>query len=63
MDESGLAAAFYGTARIGKHGQIIIPAKARAELGIKEGDWLFIIRHQLSKGVVLMKIDALKDFS
>ncbi|MEN6371818.1 MAG: AbrB/MazE/SpoVT family DNA-binding domain-containing protein [Armatimonadota bacterium] len=63
MDDGELAAAFYGSAKIGKRGQVIIPANARVDLEIKEGDRLFFVRHPVSKAIVLMKIDALKDFS
>lgn len=34
---------FYGTATVGAKGQIVIPAKAREELGIKSGDMLVIV--------------------
>lgn len=37
---------FYGTATVGTKGQIVIPAKAREELGIKTGDMLVIIGHK-----------------
>lgn len=37
---------FYGTATVGAKGQIVIPAKAREELGIKTGDMLVIIGHK-----------------
>ncbi|HKX72423.1 MAG TPA: AbrB/MazE/SpoVT family DNA-binding domain-containing protein [Candidatus Saccharimonadales bacterium] len=34
---------FYGTATVGTKGQIVIPAKAREELGIEAGDSMVII--------------------
>jgi AbrB family looped-hinge helix DNA binding protein len=34
---------FYGTATVGTKGQIVIPAEARDELGIKEGDKMVVI--------------------
>jgi bifunctional DNA-binding transcriptional regulator/antitoxin component of YhaV-PrlF toxin-antitoxin module len=30
--------AFYGSATVGERGQIVIPAEARAELGLTPGD-------------------------
>lgn len=33
----------YGTATVGTKGQVVIPAEARAELNIKEGDRLYVV--------------------
>lgn len=33
----------YGTATVGTKGQVVIPAEARAELGIAAGDRLYVI--------------------
>jgi len=33
----------YGTATVGTKGQIVIPADARKELGIEEGDRLYVV--------------------
>ncbi len=33
----------YGTATVGSKGQIVIPADAREELGIKAGDRLYVV--------------------
>lgn len=38
--------AFYGTATVGAKGQIVIPAKAREEMGINPGDMLVIFGHK-----------------
>ena len=54
--------AFYGTATVGERGQIVIPAEARADLGIKPGDKLLIMRHPMHKGLMVAKIEALKGF-
>jgi AbrB family looped-hinge helix DNA binding protein len=35
--------AFYGTATIGTKGQIVIPAEAREELGLRPGDKVVVI--------------------
>ncbi|MCH8979795.1 MAG: AbrB/MazE/SpoVT family DNA-binding domain-containing protein [Armatimonadetes bacterium] len=57
MDDS-----FYGTATVGERGQLVIPAEARSELGIKAGDKLLIMRHPMYKGLMVVKIDALEGF-
>ncbi len=57
MDDS-----FYGTATVGERGQLVIPAEARCELGIKAGDKLLIMRHPMYKGLMIVKIDALQGF-
>ncbi|MBN8690442.1 MAG: AbrB/MazE/SpoVT family DNA-binding domain-containing protein [Armatimonadetes bacterium] len=41
MDISTL---FYGSVTVGERGQIVIPAEARAELQIKPGDKLIVMR-------------------
>ncbi len=52
----------YGTATVGTKGQIVIPADARAELHISEGDRLYVIGSP-SKGVVgLLKEETLEHF-
>ena len=33
----------YGTATVGTKGQVVIPADAREELGIKTGDRLYVV--------------------
>lgn len=35
---------FYGTATVGSRGQIVIPAEAREDQGIKEGDKIIVVR-------------------
>lgn len=50
----------YGTATIGSKGQIVIPADAREELGMKPGDRLYVLSTGTG-GVVLLKEDMLED--
>lgn len=50
----------YGTATIGSKGQIVIPADAREELGMKPGDRLYVLSAGTG-GVVLLKEDMLED--
>lgn len=53
---------FYGAATVGERGQVVIPADARAELGIKPGDKLLVMRHPIYQGLMIAKIDALRGF-
>ena len=56
-----LAENFFGTATVGERGQIVIPAEARKRYDIETGDKLLIVGHG-DKGVMLFKIDALREF-
>mgnify|MGYP002631096184 CR=1 FL=1 len=51
----------YGTATIGTKGQVVIPADAREDLGLKPGDKLYVINAMNKGGVVLLKEDMLED--
>jgi AbrB family looped-hinge helix DNA binding protein len=52
----------FGTATVGTKGQIVIPASAREELDIKNGDRLYVLG-SLNKGVImLLKEDKIEDF-
>jgi len=50
----------YGTATIGTKGQVVIPADAREDLGLKAGDRLYVISAG-EAGVVFLKEDMLED--
>ncbi len=50
----------YGTATIGSKGQVVIPAEAREELGLKPGDRLYVLSAMGSGGVVFLKEDRLE---
>ena len=52
---------FFGTATVGDRGQIVIPAEARKKFGIETGDKLLIVGHG-EKGLMLLQIDALRQF-
>ena len=54
--------AFYGSATVGDRGQIVIPADARADLGLAPGDKVLIMRHPIHDGLVLFKIEAVREF-
>ncbi len=53
---------FYGSATVGERGQMVIPAEARAALGIKPGDKLLLMRHPMKDGLVVCKFEALQGF-
>lgn len=50
----------YGTATIGSKGQVVIPADAREELGLKPGDRLYVVSAMGSGGVVFLKEEKLE---
>lgn len=50
----------YGTATVGTKGQIVIPADAREELGIKAGDRLYIVNAMHGSGIVCLKEEMLE---
>lgn len=53
---------FYGASTVGERGQIVIPAEARTELDIHPGDKVLIIRHPVHKGLMIFKIDHIREF-
>lgn len=53
---------FCGTATVGERGQIVIPAEARKLLNLKHGDKMLVMSHAHAEGIVLIKIDAMKEF-
>jgi len=54
--------AFFGSVTVGERGQIVIPAEARAELGIQPGEKLIVMRHPVNKGLMIFKFDAMREF-
>lgn len=53
---------FLGTVTVGERGQIVIPAEARKALEIHTGDRLFIMGHPSREGLVMFKVEAMRDF-
>ncbi len=51
----------YGTATVGSRGQVVIPAQARKELGIKAGDHLMVVS-KFGKVLGLIKAQKLEKF-
>lgn len=57
-----LATAFFGAATIGERGQIVIPAEARAELNLRAGEKVLIMRHPVHPGLMIFKLEAAREF-
>jgi AbrB family looped-hinge helix DNA binding protein len=53
---------FYGTATVGERGQIVIPAEARNDMDMQPGEKLLIMRHPVHHGLVLFKLEAVREF-
>jgi AbrB family looped-hinge helix DNA binding protein len=53
---------FFGMATVGERGQIVIPAEARKKHRINTGDKLLIMGTPDTKGLMLVKIDAMREF-
>lgn len=51
----------YGTATVGTKGQIVIPADARKELGIEEGDRLYVVGSPDGGFLGLLKEETLQE--
>ena len=50
----------YGTATVGTKGQVVIPAEARAELGIESGDRLYVVGSAEGGVLGFLKEDSLE---
>lgn len=57
-----LTDSFFGTSTVGERGQVVIPAEAREEFNIQPGDKLMVMRHPVHHGVILFKIDSVREF-
>ncbi|MBL8068342.1 MAG: AbrB/MazE/SpoVT family DNA-binding domain-containing protein [Armatimonadetes bacterium] len=53
---------FYGSVTVGERGQIVIPAGARAELGIHPGDKLLVMRDPVHPGLVVCSFSVMNEF-
>lgn len=54
MKEPALEERLYDVVTVGERGQIVVPAKARRDFGIKPGDRLMVVRGLEDLGIVLM---------
>lgn len=59
--EMSLEHYFFGSATVGERGQIVIPSEARKRFSISPGDKVLVMGHPHGGGVVICKIDAMKD--
>ena len=50
----------YGSTAVGSKGQIVIPADAREELGMNEGERVVIFRSPRGEGVMIMRAEAVE---
>ena len=50
----------FGSATVGLKGQVVIPANARKELGINNGDTLLAFKAPHNQGLMLIKADAVE---
>ncbi|MBI2843942.1 MAG: AbrB/MazE/SpoVT family DNA-binding domain-containing protein [Armatimonadetes bacterium] len=53
---------FFGAVTVGERGQVVIPADARKKLDINPGDKLLVMGHPYGAGVVLAKIESMREF-
>lgn len=58
----GFDECFYGSVTVGERGQIVIPAEARTEMGIQQGDKLLIMKHPAHHGLMVFKIESARAF-
>lgn len=52
---------FFGSVTVGERGQVVIPAEARKRLNIQAGDKLLVMGHPFAEGLVLAKLDSLRE--
>ena len=62
IPKSSLDDCCLGTVTVGERGQVVIPADARKKLNINTGDKMLIMSHPSGDGLVLFKIDAVREF-
>lgn len=60
--EISMEQSFYGSATVGERGQVVIPAEARNKFGINPGDKILVLGHPGGNGIMLCKIDAMREF-
>ena len=56
-----LEESFYGAATVGDRGQVVIPSEARKKFNIQPGEKLLVMGHPGNAGIVLCKIDSVRD--
>jgi AbrB family looped-hinge helix DNA binding protein len=61
-DKKFMEELFFGTVTVGERGQIVIPAEARRAYEIETGDKLLVMGHPQKHGVLLCKVDSIREF-
>lgn len=62
MHKCSMDECFYGAVTVGERGQIVIPAEARAEMGVKPGDKLLVMKHPLYEGLMISRFESVRNF-
>lgn len=62
LEKGKVAGACYGSATVGTHGQVVIPASARRELGIDVGSRFLVFKSFHGAGLLLIKMEAVESF-
>jgi AbrB family looped-hinge helix DNA binding protein len=60
--EGHVAPKFYGATTVGERGQVVIPAEARRDFGIKPTDKLVVFGSRHHGGIVITKADSFSKF-
>lgn len=53
---------FFGAVTVGERGQVVIPAAARKRFRIEPGDKLLIMGDPGKRGLMLCKLDTMREF-
>jgi AbrB family looped-hinge helix DNA binding protein len=53
---------FFGSVTVGERGQVVIPAEARKRYRIETGDKLLVLGTPHDKGIMICKIDDIRQF-
>lgn len=53
---------FFGAVTVGERGQVVIPIEARKRFNIEPGDKLLIMGDPGKRGLMLCKLDSMRDF-
>ena len=52
-----------GFVTVNDKGQVVIPAEARATIGLQPGDKLLVMIHPSNEGVILVRPDGLESYA
>ena len=60
--EGHISPKFYGVTTVGERGQVVIPAEARRDFGIKAADKLVVLGSHNKGGLMITKAETLTEF-